>query len=111
MFRTITHVLLLAPCTLGLPAKSTGSSAKQTIGGSTESNAKGATVHDVTGGTAVLFENFEDEVYFQESTCCFYVKPTDNAISTPMAVALIATNRFNVCVKGICKLLPDGLGQ
>ena len=61
----------------------------------------------VTGSAGIMFENFEDDVYFQEATCAFYLKPDASVSSTPLVVALIATSTFGTCVQGVCKLVPD----
>jgi len=98
-FKVITHMLLLAPC----ESLSSG----ETKGSSSSSSSDAHDVRDVTGSSSIMFENFEDDVYFQEATCAFYIKPDASIASTPMVVSLIATSSFGACVQGVSRLLPD----
>ena len=73
----------------------------------TKSGTKGG-LQDVTGSTAVIFDNFEDEFYFQEATCAFYFQPSSTHISLPMCAMLIPVSSLGKCVREIYKLIPGG---
>ena len=112
-FKAITHMLLLAPCA---PLQA-GGGAEGSSGRGSTAGAKGGSggfsgggahdVQDVTNSGSIMFDNFEDDVYFQEATCAFYMKPDASVCSTPLVVALIATSSLGTCVQGVCKLVPD----
>jgi hypothetical protein len=94
-FKTITQMLLLTPCTMSVQNRSID---KATSG-------KGS-IQDITGSTAVIFDNFEDEIYFQESSLAFYFQPSSTHISLPLCAMLVPVSSLEKCVREIQKLIP-----
>jgi hypothetical protein len=131
VFKALKHILLVAPCTMNQPEqhgnskankkrkkgdRSSSSSSSGNSGGDDASVSNiGKVPIDVTGSTSVIFDNFEDEVYFQEATCSFSFMPSAHGagpensngfcIGAPVTVALLPASSFSSCVKGIMKLL------
>lgn len=90
-FHTLSHVLLLCPV----------SGAEKTF------DLAGVT--DVLGSSAVMFDMFEDEVYFQHATSAVLFKPAkgSNCGWEQLVAVMVPVNKLKECVKGISALLPE----
>lgn len=54
---------------------------------------------DVTGASDILFHEFDNEVYFNESLCSILFKPSN--VSTHLVASLIPIVKLDSCVKSI----------
>lgn len=67
------------------------------------SPVKDAAVVDVSGSSALLFHNFEDDLYFQEAICTVLFRP--KTTDQTMVASLIPTASLKKCALGISSLV------
>lgn len=102
-FKEMTYVLLLSSCDLSGSGDASGSASKGSSSGSSSSSS-GGKVRDVTGSSEVLFDYFEDDVYFEEASACYFYRPA--ATSTGIAAILLPVSSFKSCANKIMKMVP-----
>jgi hypothetical protein len=66
---------------------------------------KGRSSHplDVTGASDILFHEFDNEVYFNESECSILFKPSNT--STHIVASLVSIVKLDTCVKSIRRMV------
>ena len=86
-FANIEYILLLSPCTRHVEKGQDASTFSP----------------DVTSDSSILFDHFEDEIYFQESLASVFFKP--RCADTTYAAALIPVSSLSSCVENIKMLV------
>ena len=89
-FSEIEYVLLLSPCT------------RQVDKGQDQSTFSPDVTND---SSSLLYDHFEDEIYFQESLASIFFKP--RCADTTFAAALVPVSSLSACVEGIKKLTGE----
>ena len=106
-FKECTYVLLLCGCELS--GAGVGEGVSGSIGshegrksGSSGSGSK--TIRDVTGSSQIMFDYFEDEVYFAQASACYLYHPVSTY--SGIAALLLPVASFKICVNDIMKMIP-----
>jgi len=102
-FSAIQNILLLSLCSLpdqekSIPSTSTSTSRCTSLSPST------TRAIDVTGSSSLIFDNFEDEVYFQAATAALMFKPTVSPENNLIA-ALFPVSVFQSCMNSLSSML------
>jgi hypothetical protein len=92
-FSDIEYVVIFSPCSRG-----TGSS-----------KAQSSQSVDITGDSSMLFDNFEDEIFCQESVATVYFRPSNAGSSqnSGIAAALLPVSSLSTCIREIKKMIAS----
>lgn len=85
VFSKLEYVLLLSPCSRQV------------------ANGQEAQSPDITGDSSLLFDYFEDEIYFQESLASIMFKPKCAGVT--FAVALVPLSSIDSCIESLKNML------
>ena len=88
-FAGIEYILLLSPCT------------RQVEKGQDKSTFS----PDITSDSSIMFDHFEDEIYFQESLASVFFRP--RCADTTYAAALVPVSSLDSCVENIKMLVGE----
>ena len=116
-FKEMTYLLLLASCELTggtgaeadvakpAAAASKGKGKNGKGGAASSSSSSSGKVRDVTGTSSIIFDYFEDDIYFEEASAAYYYKPAGHT-TTGIAAMVLPLASFKTCVNKIMKLVP-----
>jgi hypothetical protein len=111
-FKPLTHVLLLTTASTSSSSSSSSSSSRGggTGGGGDSSGSSSSSapagsknIKDVTGMSTVLFDNFEDDVFFQQAQGALAWQPSVS--KQTIVAALVPINKLNTCLSMIDDLI------
>lgn len=100
-FKNIDHMILFSACGV---LDTTSNHDKKRKKGEDSSSSGNNNAIDVTGSSSVILDYFEDDVYFQESLCSFYFKPS--GANTPFVASLISVKSLAKIAATIVSLVP-----
>ena len=106
-FKELTYVLLLCSCELagaGVEASSNSKSNSSSSSSSGSGSGGGKKIRDVTGSSEILFDYFEDDVYFAQASACYFFHPA--ATHAGIVATLLPVSSFKTCANEIMKMLP-----
>jgi hypothetical protein len=90
-FGNINNILLLCPCSMS----DSSENSRLTVGNSI----------DITGSSSLLFDYFEDEIFFEEATSAALYRT--EGLNKTIAAILIPLSSMKKCAEKLSSMLPD----